>query len=162
MDFRKNQIAQGSRGLRCNNPLNVNSLNWQGEVGHDGQEAIFNSAVMGIRAAAQVLYSYYFRHGWKTLYQITSNYAPVNDPLAHNEPLNYAKFLAQRLGIGVNDDIHLSYDNIRPLMRAMMQMEIGKKYADMVSDEDLQAGIDLGSEAEAVVFKGVNYSPKNV
>jgi hypothetical protein len=147
MDFRNNSDAQGSRGLRNNNVGNIRynaNINWQGQVGQDDLNySIFSDATYGARAMALNLYNNYYVDGIKTFTQLISKYAPADDPTATNDPTQYASYVSQQTGIPVNVDMKLSGDNILPIMRAMMNEELGTKYSSMVSDADLQQGISM-------------------
>ena len=95
MDYRNVTIAQGSKGLRDNNPLNVNSDHWQGEINPvPGSEAIFEDDIYGLRAAALNLYDYYYLHQLTTVSDIVARWAPVSDG---NDPVTYSNNVAAQL-----------------------------------------------------------------
>lgn len=142
-DFSNATYAQGSRGLRDNNPLNVTpgAVIYQGQIDIDsGGEGIFSSVEYGIRAAADVLFIYYTVHGYTTLTDIISHWAPASDG---NDPQSYIATVSQATGWDANTDIPLNGPNFLALMRAMIGVELGDKYAAYVTDQMITDGINL-------------------
>ena len=140
MDFRRVTIAQGSKGLRNNNPLNVNSDNWQGEINPTpNTEAIFDDDINGLRAAALNIYNYYYLHNLTTIAEIISRWAPSNT----NDTQDYINNVVNQMqGVGANDNFNLDGESLFALMRAMMNYELGEYYSALVSDDDIRAGIN--------------------
>lgn len=83
------------RGLRNNNPLNIrlSATRWNGmcDVQDDKQFCQFKSMRWGWRAAFLLLYSYYTKHGLKTIRGIISRWAP---PADNNNTEAYIKRVA--------------------------------------------------------------------
>lgn len=93
------------RGIRNNNPGNIEdgpfAQSLPGYKGSDGRFAIFETPQDGVNAGAQLLGSY-ARRGLTTPAEIINRWAPPSD---NNPTQAYAQYVAQRLGIGVNDPI---------------------------------------------------------
>ena len=93
-DFRNIPDAQFSKGLRNNNPLNINAAGWKGEIGVDGSEAIFSNTIFGFRASAMELLRYQNTYGLTTINDIVARWAPVEDG---NNPVSYAAAVASAM-----------------------------------------------------------------
>lgn len=93
------------RGVRNNNPGNIEdgpfARSLPGYKGSDGRFAVFETPQDGVNAGAQLLGSY-ARRGLTTPAEIINRWAPPSD---NNPTQAYAQYVAQRLGIGVNDPI---------------------------------------------------------
>lgn len=93
------------RGIRNNNPGNIEdgafAKSLPGYAGSDGRFAIFNTPEDGVNAGGALLDSY-ARRGLTTPSQVINRWAPPSD---NNPTQAYAQYVAQRLGIGVNDPI---------------------------------------------------------
>ena len=152
MDFRNVAAAQGSKGLRNNNPGNFRTgVNWQGAVGDDGTGFIvFSDDTYGLRAMALNLYNNYYIDGLTTLTEFINKYAPSADS---NNPAAYAASVAAYAGIGVNDDMQLDANMTALIMRGMMNEELGQDYSAMVSDDDIATGISMVSQFNLVALK---------
>lgn len=97
--------SSAPRGIRNNNPGNIEdgpfARSLPGYKGSDGRFAIFETPEAGVNAGAQLLGSY-ARRGLTTPAEIINRWAPPSD---NNPTQAYAQYVAQRLGIGVNDPI---------------------------------------------------------
>ena len=116
------------RGIRNNNPLNIRYVaknNWQGRVKNkkDPQFEEFSFMFWGYRAAFLILYKYMTLYNLRTPFQICARWAPIGD---NNNPSAYAKFVCNRMGCGLNDELNFRdpLQMIR-LASAMTQMENG-------------------------------------
>jgi hypothetical protein len=93
------------RGIRNNNPGNIEdgpfARSLPGYKGSDGRFAVFETPQDGVNAGAQLLGSY-ARRGVVTPAQVINRWAPPSD---NNPTQAYAQYVAQRLGIGVDDPI---------------------------------------------------------
>ena len=71
------------RGIRNNNPLNIRltATRWVGMRAKQEDKGFcqFNSMAYGWRAAFMLLFSYYHKHGLKTVRDIISRWAPPSD-----------------------------------------------------------------------------------
>lgn len=97
--------GSGTRGQRNNNPGNIEdgafARSLPGYAGSDGRFAIFDSPQAGTQAGAELLNRYAAR-GVVTPAQVINRWAPPSD---NNPTQAYAAYVANRLGIGVNDPI---------------------------------------------------------
>ena len=120
-----------ARGIRNNNPLNIDysARNaWQGQKGSDGRFAQFESPEHGIRAAAKLIGNYGKLYGLNTVDGIINRWAPP----VENQTKNYAKFVAKSMGVDPKAPIDLKDKTIMAgLVKAMIQMEVGNNdYTD--------------------------------
>lgn len=71
------------RGIRNNNPLNIRltATRWVGMRANQTDKGFcqYNSMAYGWRAAFMLLFSYYHKHGLKTVRDIISRWAPPTD-----------------------------------------------------------------------------------
>lgn len=114
----------GPRNLRNNNPGNIvygDFAKRHGAIGSDGRFAIFPDAETGSRAMDALLESY-GRRGFDTVAEIINRWAPPSE----NNTSAYAKTVASRLGVGVNDPLDLS----DPTVRAALAREIARFEGD--------------------------------
>lgn len=151
MDFRNDPAAQGSKGLRNNNPGNLRpGDSWKGMAGTSGNFVVFTDVTYGIRAAALNLYTQYYVHGLKTLSALIKKYAPASD---NNDPAAYANTVSKETGIGVNEDMALNTARVKAIIRAMMNVELTKKYSSMVTDADMEKGISMAGKFDIAVIQ---------
>lgn len=94
-------------GVRLNNPLNVkrSTAKWHGQIGTDERGHVhFETPEYGIRAAMVNLWSYWIKHGLRTLEGIIGRWAPVTDTIGsrkgapQNAPNEYAAWVAKKMG----------------------------------------------------------------
>lgn len=123
---------QEPRGIRNNNPLNIRYVErnrWQGRVKDkkDPQFEEFNIMPYGYRAAFLIIHKYMTLYNLRTPFQICARWAPIGD---NNNPSAYAKYVCNRMGCGLNDE--LDFCDPRQMIRlaaAMTEMENGKGVA---------------------------------
>lgn len=113
------------RGVRNNNWLNIryNPANdWVGQTGSDDSNyAQFEDPVYGLRAADRVLENYGKKHGINTLNDTIFRFAPPED---NNPSSTYAKFVADKMDIDVDDKIDLEDPDTRDkLITSMIGFE---------------------------------------
>lgn len=120
---------QEPRGIRNNNPLNIRYIEknkWLGRVKYkkDPQFEEFVMMFYGYRAAFLIIHKYMTLYNLRTPFQICARWAPIGD---NNNPSEYAKFVCNRMGCGLNDELYFSdpCQMIR-LASAMTEMENGK------------------------------------
>jgi hypothetical protein len=156
MDFR-NETMYYPLGIRSNNPLNISGTGWQGQVGtanNPQKEAIFIDTQHGLRAAAILLYNYYKKYDLTTIRGIIRRWAPADDPDANNQPDSYANYVGRETGIDPDKPFDLNGTNIKAIMLAMVQMEQGSKYADIIPDSDYDEGIKMANRTELLIQAG--------
>lgn len=134
------------RGIRNKNPLNIELTGdkWRGLSSEqtDGRFAQFETAIWGIRAAAVLIQNYQTKRNLSTINQIISRWAPDHE----NDTNNYANFVSKQTGIPADETRDWTqYDNLRPLLEAMIQMENGlQPYTDAEFDKALTlAGVEV-------------------
>lgn len=117
------------RGTRNNNPGNIKdgpyARSQPGYTGNDGGGfAVFASPAAGAAAQERLLENNYLSKGHNTPRKIIARYAPAGENSAASMN-NYAAYVAQRLGIGVDDPVP-SYQ-ISLLGKAMREFETGQR-----------------------------------
>ncbi|MBY0275555.1 peptidoglycan DD-metalloendopeptidase family protein [Candidatus Binatia bacterium] len=117
--------------------------------------AVFSDPVYGIRAGLLLLRTYFLKHDRRTILAILSRWAPATDTIGsqpgnpHNEPSQYALFVAQRMGISQTQKLALFRDDktvddlgqLRALFAAMAAYEVGGGFVVPVAE--LDAGLEL-------------------
>lgn len=113
------------RGIRNNNPLNIRVGNqWLGEVAQptDKDFEQFVSMAYGIRAALMILRRYMTRYHLNDIYAIVSRWAPK----VENNVMQYAKFVAEKMDMGVLSSLDFSNrEEVVKLVCAMALYETG-------------------------------------
>jgi len=138
-------VIQGTRGLRNNNPLNIELTSpptaWQGAVtpNTDGTFVQFSSMPYGVRAAYKI-FSNYYAQGYQTITALISE-LEGNDP--SNPIQNYITSVANSMGIDPNATVDLT-TQMPTLLTAAFTFESG---FNPVSDADLQSGIALAQSS---------------
>lgn len=119
-----------ARGIRNNNPLNMNFAKQNGaRKESSGAFAVYNTAYEGIRGNARQLMMYFngtsaAADGKKlqTISEIVSLWAPKKH--GKNDPVAYAKRVADEMKIDVNDRLNLDDPEVmHALIRAMSMVE---------------------------------------
>ncbi|WP_277966728.1 hypothetical protein [Pantoea trifolii] len=132
------------RGIRNNNPGNLNFVGQAGatkEGGENGRFAVFSSMQDGIAALHRQL-KLYFSRGVDTVEKIVNKYAPASDD---NNVSAYIKQLVGATGKQADEKLDSGdQETVFKLIRGIVNHENGKGY---VSDRDILSGIQLGSAA---------------
>lgn len=132
--------AMTARGLRNNNPLNIDaskSNKWQGQTGSDGRFATFETPEHGIRSAAKLLGNYNKLYGLNTVEGLIGRWAPPNE----NKTGNYVKFVAKQMGVDPKAELDMKDKAMMAQMvKAMVVMENGN---NPYSDEQINAGVSM-------------------
>lgn len=128
-----------TRGVRNNNPLNIEysrANNWQGQTGSDGRFAIFEHSKYGFRAAGKLLQNYQKLYGLHSVNDLINRWAPPNE----NHTSNYVTFVANHMGVTPNQRLDLTNKSVlTDLTYAMSIMESGHFY----SRGDAAQGVNL-------------------
>jgi hypothetical protein len=150
-DYRNVAAAQPYRGIRDNNPGNLESgIGWLGVVGTDntgltaGQPgfAIFSDSVYGLRALGTDLMTKMTVDGLTTITAIISAYAPPSG----NDTAAYISSVAGDTGLDPNAIITLDTNTLASLIRAIVNHEEGDGPSQQfVSDTDIATGISMMS-----------------
>ncbi|EOT7763407.1 lytic transglycosylase domain-containing protein [Escherichia coli] len=147
-----NRSAYLSRGIRNNNPGNLNFAGQKGatlESGPNARFASFPTMLEGIAALdRQVML--YLKRGKNTIDQIIDIYAPSSDG---NNTSSYKSYLSQYTGLGVKEKIDGSnFEIMRKLIQGIINHENGDS-ARAVSGDDVMRALAMN--------RGKVYSPNN-
>ena len=114
----------GTLGLRQNNPGNIRSgAGFFGETGVGSGYATFQNPLFGGRALARLLSTYKNQYGISNIDSLIDRYAPSGDNTMESRT-NYKGFIANKLGIGKDDEIDLDDDNTKlGVMKAIVEFE---------------------------------------
>jgi hypothetical protein len=115
------------RGIRNNNPLNLEYRQGQGAVSSDGRFGVYANMEGGVAAASRQLLLYQDRDHLNTLKSIINKWAPASD---NNDTAGYVKQVSGMLNIDPDQQIDLHDQNMMAaLVIAMAKRETGKKLA---------------------------------
>lgn len=130
--------SSGARGLRNNNPGNIEASDsnpWEGQDGSDGRFAKFETPEHGIRALGKNLLAYNKRHGLDTVSEMITRWAPPKE----NDTDSYIKAICAQLGVGANDQIDVTNPStLAALCAGIVQHENGSQ---PYSDEQINSGV---------------------
>ncbi|WP_348912268.1 lytic transglycosylase domain-containing protein [Escherichia coli] len=137
-----NRSAYLSRGIRNNNPGNLNFAGQKGatlESGPNARFASFPTMLEGIAALdRQVML--YLKRGKNTIDQIIDIYAPSSDG---NNTSSYKSYLSQYTGLGVKEKIDGSnFELMRKLIQGIINHENGAA-ARAVSGDDVMRALAM-------------------
>jgi hypothetical protein len=116
------------RGMRNNNPGNirVSKSRWQGKIpvekNKDGAFEQFNYYVFGVRAMIVLIKNYIRNNKLDTIRKIMHKYAPTSE----NKTDTYAKWVADKSGLGIDQKLAINDATLRPLIKAMAHYENGQ------------------------------------
>lgn len=131
-------VADGPRGVRNNNPGNLEASSsnpWVGQTGSDGRFAKFETPEHGIRALGRNLISYQ-RQGIDTVGEIINRWAPPSD---NNDTAAYIKAVCAQLGVTANQPLDASNpDTLQALCAAIIKHENGTQ---PYSPDQLSTGV---------------------
>lgn len=122
--------GKGTKADRNNNPGNIEAGSFTehmpGFVGSDGRFAVFDTPEHG-RDAQVSLLNRYLSKGIDTPLKIAAKWAPAGD--GGNDPERYARFIASKLNIGMNDKIDASVLPALAIAQGQMEGSSRKGYA---------------------------------
>ena len=130
-----------TRGERNCNPGNINKgQGFKGEVpGSDPRFATFSTPVMGIRAIAVVLLTYYNDHAINTIRGLVNRWAPS----VENDTLAYVQDIVNRTGYAA--DYELDFENpaiLEKLVSAIIWHENGENnYTEQQIEDAVDAAL---------------------
>ncbi|ELI9465682.1 hypothetical protein RSO38_000442 [Escherichia coli] len=138
--------ADGVRGIRNNNPGNLEYSKtnpWVGQTGDDGRFAKFETPEHGIRALGRNLMSYQ-RQGIDTVNEIINRWAPPTD---NNDTTAYIKAVCEQLGVSADEPLDSSNpDTLKALCAAIIHHENGSQpYSDQQLTSGVSAALGLSS-----------------
>lgn len=136
--------GDGTRGIRNNNPGNLEYSKtnpWVGQNGDDGRFAKFETPEHGIRALGRNLLSYQ-RQGIDTVSDIINRWAPPDD---NNDTSAYIKAVCAQLGVTADQPLDASNpDTLKALCAAIIHHENGSQpYSDQQLSTGVSAAIGL-------------------
>lgn len=138
------KVQSMARGLRNNNPGNIriSSNAWEGKIplsqNTDGAFEQFTDMVYGVRAMGKLLINYFRNNGLDTVEKLVSRYAPPSENMSGD----YARFVADQIGVKPSDRINVADPNMLSLLvEAMIKMENGSAQAAMIPDAVIADGI---------------------
>lgn len=127
------------RGIRLNNPglIERSTTKWEG-LSADQPDKRFCSFIKpeyGIRAMAILLTTYKIKYDLCTVKDIIRRWAPPHE----NKTSVYARLVAKRMGVEVEDEIDVTqFDTMRSMVIAIIKQEVGKNpYPDAAIDRGL-------------------------
>ena len=129
-----------TRGIRNNNPGNMEPGGWQGEIGTDGRFAVFDTMVNGIRALGKNLLAYQGKHGVDTVREAIERWAPGSE----NNTEAYIAFVCHVCELNADDQLNFrDADTLYWLVTAICEEENGHDaFTHGVSQADLEAGVN--------------------
>lgn len=147
------------RGIRNNNPGNLNYAGQDGaskEEGENGRFAVFSSMRDGVAALYKQLQLYIGR-GVDTIESIVNKYAPASDD---NNVGSYVRQLVGATGKGADERLSGSdTETIFKLMRGIINHENGPDGKKYITDQDILSGIQVGATATAMRQQSMQQQP---
>lgn len=158
-DYRQVAAAQSVRGIRNNNPGNLDdSEPWAYKVGSDGKFSIFDDSVHGLRALAKDLTTKINSDGLTTITAIVSQYAPATD---NNDVGAYIQSVSDDSGIDPNAQLVADAPTLALLLRAITNHENGETASyQFISDQDISDGISEINLSAGQVFPQGSHTHK--
>lgn len=129
------------RGIRNNNPLNLEYRPGQGAASSDGRFGVYSDMEGGVAAASRQLLLYQDRDRLNTIKGIISKWAPPSD---HNDTAGYIKQVSDMLKVDPDQQIDLHDPN----MMAALIIGMGRRESGKILSPD-------------VVLRGVNRAMPN-
>lgn len=129
-------------GLRNNNPGNLvdAGINWRGLIGTNGRFCVFENIAWGIRALATDIRTD-INQGQNTIAAIITEFAPPSE----NNTAAYIAAVVNYTGISAYKPLTADKNTLKRLIRGIMNVELGINYSALVTDQDINEGIDLMS-----------------
>ncbi len=144
-----------NRGIRNNNPTNIiynSNNNWQGKIPYSQNSDTnistgniskkfeqFYTYPEGVRAAIILLKTARIANGDDTLKKIIQVWAVPYNP-------NYTAYLSQFTGLGENQTIIPTYDNLKKIIQGVARFENGRTapiYPEVVTDEQFNTAYSI-------------------
>jgi hypothetical protein len=126
------------RGIRNNNPLNLEYRENQGAIGSDGRFGVYSTMAEGIAAAERQLLLYQDRDGLNTIRGIISKWAPPNE----NDTASYIAAVSAAMGVGPDVPLDLrNRQTAESLISAMIRRETGQS----IDPATVSRGFDIGT-----------------
>ena len=135
-----NGVTSGIRGIRNNNPGNVESPagTWQGQTGNDGVYSVFDTPVNGIKALGITAIHYQTEDGIQSLTDFGNRWAPASD---NNGQSNYGTNLASQIGVDPDQYFDVQ-NNLIAVVNAIIINENGiNPYSDTTISQGANAAL---------------------
>lgn len=127
-------------GLRNNNPGNLRpGIDWQGAIGTAGGFLVFKDIAWGIRAMAIDIGNDIRLDGSNTIRKLITEYAPPSE----NPTDSYIANMVKYTGFGADQALPIQADTLLRLVRGIINVEVGPSYSHMITDADIQEGLQL-------------------
>lgn len=133
-------------GLRNNNPGNLRPLpggqKWLGEITPDytNNFSRFENVAYGLRAMITDITGDIVKDGDNTIRKLVNKYAPPSD---NNPTQAYINYVSAQTGWNPDQVIIPSEENIKKLIRAKMNFELGAGNASLVNSQDISEAFSL-------------------
>lgn len=125
-------------GLRNNNPGNLRpGDNWRGMIGENGGFIVFEDVSFGIRAMAIDLRTKIGK-GYNTITKIITRWAPPSE----NDTAAYIRNVEYSTGWDADRILQADAATYKRMIRAIMNVELGPSYSAMITDTDINEGIE--------------------
>lgn len=151
-----NFIGQSNlpRGLRNNNPTNIvdDGTMWLGKTGNDGRFITFKNVAYGIRAYIINFFASVNKHGCSTLDLYINRFAPPSE----NDTASYLATVVNDTGISADAPIPTDQASISSILRAQLNVELGAKYAPLVTDADIADGFALYNNPASTFISSIS------
>ncbi len=126
-------------GLRNNNPGNIRpGDDWRGMIGENGGFVVFENIAFGIRALGIDLRTK-INNGYDTIEKLIFRYAPPIE----NDTTAYINRVVATTGIPAQSELTPDPETLAKLCRGIINVELGPGYADYITTDDINGGIDL-------------------
>lgn len=152
------------RGIRNNNPANLilTGISWKGklpaEKNTDKHFEQFESANLGIRAAALDTINDIEKKKLNTLKKLLNEYAPPSE----NDTAAYISRVSKATGIKPDEPIKINADNLASILAAKIEVENGKLAAKYINKGDILESIELLPAVVLRRIKGAIIENKSV
>lgn len=129
-------------GLRNNNPGNLRDSGdaWQGMIGTNQGFVVFKDCSWGLRALSIDLRSK-ISDGYNTLEELIYRYAPPSE----NDTEAYLDYMIGATLFSRSQALSANAATLKKLIRGIMDVELGRDYSLMLSDADINEGIEMMS-----------------
>ena len=127
-------------GLRNNNPGNLRpGIDWQGAIGQNQGFVVFENIAYGIRAMSTDIGNDMRLDGKNTIRKLISEYAPPSE----NDTDAYIASVVGYTGFSADQVLQPTKDTLMRLIRAILNVELGVNYSNMISQADLLEGLTM-------------------
>jgi hypothetical protein len=138
-------------GLRNNNPGDLRPGDeWQGMIGVNEGFIVFSDITWGIRALVRDLVNA-INEGFDTITTLITHYAPPSE----NDTAGYIASVSSDTGLDPGLQLGTDPDTLSSLVRAIMNKELSPGNSALVSDADIQEGVNMAGSAATSLVQAV-------